>query len=94
MSSFSSLSGGAGGRGRGRAETMFKSQEDMQAAVHTLHKYGELPTLGQWVAILGADENVAIFNGLGQCLGNHGNWFFGAKLERVADAAQMVMRED
>lgn len=83
---------GGGAKGKAAAEMMFKTQEEMQKAVHTLHEYGEIPTLEQWVAKLGAKKNEAIYDGLEQCLeNNHADWFFGPKLSLVYNALQIVM---
>jgi hypothetical protein len=62
----------------------------MQKIVHTLHEYGHLPTIDEWVEILQTEENRAIKNSLLDSVGRNSIWFFGPKLGVLLTALNSI----
>ena len=67
-----------------------ETQEAMQKIVHTLHEYGHLPTIDEWVEILQTEENRAIKNSLLDSVGRNSIWFFGPKLGVLLTALNSI----
>lgn len=76
----------------------FLSQQEMQEAVHSIQPgYGnadQLPSIEEWIAILMQSDNVVVKTKLVSLIGQHDNWFFGPKLQKVFAAVAEVRNRE